>query len=49
MKILVVDDEKNLKRMTLRDDLRESNYDAIAVESPLIGLNCYNRKHLMFW
>lgn len=37
MKILVVDDEK-LKRMTLRDDLRESNYDAIAVESPLIGL-----------
>ena len=37
MKVLVVDDEK-LKRMTLRDDLRESNYDAIAVESPLIGL-----------
>lgn len=37
MKILVVDDEK-LKRMTLRDDLRESNYDVIAVESPLIGL-----------
>ena len=37
MKILVVDDEK-LKRMTLRDDLRESNYEAIAVESPLIGL-----------
>ena len=37
MKILVVDDEK-LKRMTLRDDLRESNYDTIAVESPLIGL-----------
>lgn len=37
MKILVVDDEK-LKRMTLRDDLRESNYDAIAVESPMIGL-----------
>lgn len=24
--------------MTLRDDLRESNYDVIAVESPLIGL-----------
>lgn len=37
VKILVVDDEK-LKRMTLRDDLRESNYDVIAVESPLIGL-----------
>ena len=37
MKILVVDDEK-LKRMTLRDDLRDSNYDTIAVESPLIGL-----------
>ena len=37
MKILVVDDEK-LKRITLRDDLRESNYDVIAVESPLIGL-----------
>ncbi len=37
MKVLVVDDEK-LKRMTLRDDLRESNYDVIAVESPLIGL-----------
>lgn len=37
MKILVVDDEK-LKRMTLRDDLRESNYDVIAVDSPLIGL-----------
>lgn len=37
MKILVVDDEK-LKCMTLRDDLRESNYDVIAVESPLIGL-----------
>lgn len=37
MKVLVVDDEK-LKRMTLRDDLRESGYDVIAVESPLIGL-----------
>ena len=37
MKVLVVDDEK-LKRMTLRDDLRDSNYDTIAVESPLIGL-----------
>ncbi len=37
MKILVVDDEK-LKRMTLRDDLRECNYEAIAVESPMIGL-----------
>ncbi len=37
MKILVVDDEK-LKRMTLRDDLRDANYDAIAVESPMIGL-----------
>lgn len=37
MKILVVDDEK-IKRITLRDDLRESNYDTIAVDSPLIGL-----------
>ncbi len=37
MKVLVVDDEK-LKRMTLKDDLRESGYDVIAVESPLIGL-----------
>ncbi len=37
MKILVVDDEK-IKRVTLRDDLRESNYDTIAVDSPLIGL-----------
>lgn len=37
MKVLVVDDEK-LKRMTLRDDLRESNYEVTAVDSPLIGL-----------
>ena len=37
MKVLVVDDEK-IKRITLRDDLREANYDAIAVESPTIAL-----------
>lgn len=37
MKVLVVDDEK-LKRMTLRDDLRESNYEVTAVDSPLIAL-----------
>ena len=37
MKVLVVDDEK-IKRITLRDDLREANYDAIGVESPTIAL-----------
>jgi CheY-like chemotaxis protein len=37
MNVLVVDDEK-IKRITLRDDLREANYDAIAVESPATGL-----------
>ena len=37
MKILIVDDEK-LKRLTLRDDLLEANYDVVSVDSPLTGL-----------
>ena len=37
MKILIVDDEK-LKRLTLRDDLLEANYDVVSVDSPLKGL-----------
>ena len=44
MKILVVDDEK-IKRITLRDDLREANYDAIAVESPAISLKLLDNEH----
>jgi DNA-binding NtrC family response regulator len=37
VKILIVDDEK-LKRLTLRDDLLEANYDVVSVDSPLTGL-----------
>ena len=37
MKILIVDDEK-LKRLTLRDDLLEANYEVISVDSPLTAL-----------
>ena len=37
MKVLIVDDEK-LKRLTLRDDLLEANYDVVSVDSPLTGL-----------
>ena len=44
MKVLVVDDEK-IKRITLRDDLREANYDAIAVESPTTGLQLLENEH----
>ena len=44
MKVLVVDDEK-IKLITLRDDLREANYDAIAVESPAIGLQLVQNEH----
>lgn len=44
MKVLVVDDEK-IKRITLRDDLREANYDAIAVESPTTGLRLLENEH----
>ena len=44
MKVLVVDDEK-IKRITLRDDLREVNYDTIAVESPTIGLQLLQNEH----
>lgn len=44
MKVLVVDDEK-IKRITLRDDLREANYDAIAVESPATGLQLLENEH----
>jgi len=44
MKVLVVDDEK-IKRIPLRDDLREANYDAIAVESPAIGLKLLEQEH----
>ena len=44
MNVLVVDDEK-IKRITLRDDLREANYDAIAVESPTTGLQLLENEH----
>ena len=44
MNVLVVDDEK-IKRITLRDDLREANYDAIAVESPATGLQLLENEH----
>jgi DNA-binding NtrC family response regulator len=44
MKVLVVDDEK-IKRITLRDDLREANYDAIAVESAAIALQLLQNQH----
>lgn len=44
MKVLVVDDEK-IKRITLRDDLREENYDTIAVESPSIALQLFQNEH----
>ena len=44
MKVLVVDDEK-IKLITLRDDLREANYDTIAVESPAIGLQLVQHEH----
>ena len=44
MKVLVVDDEK-IKLITLRDDLREANYDTIAVESPVIGLQLVQNEH----
>ena len=44
MKVLVVDDEK-IKRITLRDDFREANYDAIAVESPSTGLRLLENEH----
>ena len=44
MKILVVDDER-IKLITLRDDLREANYDTIAVESPAIGLQLVQNEH----
>ncbi len=37
MKILIVDDER-LKRLTLRDDLLDANYDVVSVDSPLTGL-----------
>ena len=37
MKILIVDDEK-LKRLTLRDDLFDANYDVVSVDSPLTAL-----------
>ena len=41
---MVVDDEK-IKLITLRDDLREANYDTIAVESPAIGLQLVQNEH----
>ena len=44
MKVLVVDDEK-IKLVTLRDDLREANYDTIAVESPTIALQLLQHEH----
>ena len=44
MKVLVVDDEK-IKRITLRDDLREVNYEAMAVESPATGLQLLENEH----
>ncbi|MCZ6678669.1 MAG: sigma-54 dependent transcriptional regulator [Candidatus Poribacteria bacterium] len=44
MKVLVVDDEK-IKRITLRDDLREANYETIAVESPTIALQLLQNEH----
>ncbi len=44
MKVLVVDDEK-IKLITLRDDLREANYDTIAVEAPAIGLQLVQNEH----
>ena len=44
MKVLVVDDEK-IKLITLRDDLREANYDTIAVESPATGLQLVQNEH----
>ena len=44
MKVLVVDDEK-IKLITLRDDLREANYDTIAVESPALGLQLVQNEH----
>jgi DNA-binding NtrC family response regulator len=44
LKVLVVDDEK-IKLITLRDDLREANYDTIAVESPAIGLQLVQNEH----
>ena len=44
MKVLVVDDEK-IKRITLRDDLREENYDTIAVESPAIAFQLFQNQH----
>ncbi len=44
MKVLVVDDEK-IKRITLRDDLREENYDTIAVESPAVALQLFQNEH----
>lgn len=44
MKVLVVDDEK-IKRVTLRDDLREENYDTIAVESPAIAFQLFQNEH----
>ena len=37
MKVLIIDDEKQ-KRLTLRDDLQEANYDVISVDSLLKGL-----------
>lgn len=44
MKVLIVDDEK-IKRITLRDDLREVNYDSIAVESPTIAMQLLQHEH----
>jgi DNA-binding NtrC family response regulator len=44
LKVLVVDDEK-IKLITLRDDLREANYDTIAVESPATGLQLVQNEH----
>ena len=44
MKVLVVDDEK-IKLITLRDDLREANYDTIAVECPAVGLQLVQNEH----
>ncbi|MBI1922724.1 response regulator [Candidatus Poribacteria bacterium] len=44
MKVLVVDDEK-IKRITLRDDLREANYETIAVESPTIALQLLQNEY----
>ncbi len=43
MKILVVDDEE-IQRVTIQDDLRDTGYEVIALEAPLLALELLHKE-----